>query len=146
MGNGVYNNAGSDSSNTEGTSYTASYGAPADSADDGYGSPSASPSDSYGVPLADSDYEEDTLPQYNNGVYNKGGSASSNDDGTSYTAPSADSYGAPSAASATGDAAAATGYAGPAKKAPTAGSRPITGSYKDPEADILPEYFKSEIN
>merc|ERR1711892_594459 len=204
--NGVYNNAGLDSSKTEGTSYTApfadSYGAPADSADDGYGSPSASPSDSYGVPLADSDYEEDTLPQYNkgvyndggstssatggtsytaptrdsngapsstisdsyglpladsdyeedilpqynNGVYNKGGSASSNDDGTSYTAPSADSYGAPGDSSATGDAAAATGYAGPAKKAPTAGSRPITGSYKDPEADILPEYFKSEIN
>merc|ERR1711892_1062597 len=114
------NNAGSDSSKTEGTSYTApfadSYGAPADSADDGYGSPSASPSDSYGVPLADSDYEEDILPQYNNGVYNNGGSASSSDDGTSYTAPSADSYGAPSAdsygapsdSSATGDAAAAT--------------------------------------
>merc|ERR1712128_144359 len=39
----------------------------------------------------------------------------------------------------------ATGYAGPAKKAQTAGSRPITGSYKDSEADILPEYFKSEI-
>merc|ERR1712106_455834 len=108
-------------------------------------------------------------PQYNNGVYNNAGSGSSSDKGTSYTAPSADSYGGPSAdsygapsadsygapsadsygapgdSSATGDAAAATGYAGPAKKAPTAGSRPITGSYKDPEADILPEYFKSEI-
>merc|ERR1711892_842361 len=203
--NGVYNNAGSDSSKTEGTSYTApsadSYGAPADSAGDGYGSPSASPSDSYAIPLADSDYEEDTLPQYNNGVYNDGGSSSkatggtsytaptsdsygapsstlsdsygsppadsdyeedilpqynngvynnggsgsSNDDGTSYTAPSADSYGAPSDSSATGDAAAANGYTGPVKKAPTAGSRPITGSYKDSEADILPEYFKSEI-
>merc|ERR1711892_1030856 len=211
--NGVYNNAGSDSSKTEGTSYTApfadSYGAPAGSADDGYGSPSASPSDSYGIPLADSDYEEDTLPQYNNGVYNDGGSTSSatggtsytaptsdsygapsstlsdsygspladsdykedilpqynkgvynnggsgtsSQEGTSYTAPSADSYGAPSAdsygapsdSSATGDAAAATGYAGPAQNAATAGSRPIPGSYKDPEADILPEYFKSEI-
>merc|ERR1711892_1282471 len=219
--NGVYNNAGLDSSKTEGTSYTApfadSYGAPADSAGDGYGSPSASPSDSYGIPLADSDYEEDILPQYNkcvyndggytksatsgtsytapnrdsygapsstlsnsygssladsdyeedilpqynNGVYNNAGSGSSSDKGTSYTAPSADSYGAPSAdsygapsadsygalddSSATGDAAAANGYAGPAQKAPTAGSRPITGSYKDPEADILPEYFKSEI-
>merc|ERR1712106_364821 len=100
-------------------------------------------------------------PQYNNGVYNDGKSSSSSTKGTSYTAPSADSYGAPSAdsygapsadsygalddSSATGDAAAATGYAGPAKKATTAGSRPITGSYKDPEADILPEYFKSEI-
>merc|ERR1711892_1388959 len=203
--NGVYNNAGSDSSKTEGTSYTApsadSYGVPADSAGDGYGSPSATHSDSYGIPLSDSDYEEDTLPQYNNGVYNDGGSTSSatggtsytapisdsygapsetisdsygssladsdyeedilpqynngvynnagsgssSDKGTSYTAPTADSYGGPGDSSATGDAAAATGHAGPAKKAPTAGSIPITGSYKDPEADILPEYFKSEI-
>merc|ERR1712106_69711 len=98
--NGVYNNAGLDSSKTEGTSYTApsadSYGAPADSADDGYGSLSASPSDSYGVPLADSDYEEDTLPQYNNGVFNDGRSTSKATGGTSYTAPTFDSYGAPS--------------------------------------------------
>merc|ERR1712106_558912 len=144
--NGVYNDGGSSSSATGGTSYTAP-------TIDSYGAPSSTLSDSYGSPLADSDYEEDILPQYNNGVYNNGGSASSSDDGTSYTAPSADSYGAPSDdsygapgdSSATGDAAAATGHAGPAKKAPTAGSRPITGSYKDPEADILPEYFKSEI-
>merc|ERR1711892_122015 len=136
--NGVYNDGGSASKATGGTSYTAP-------TRDSYGAPSETLSEGYGSPLADRDYEEDILPQYNNGVYNNGGSALSSDDGTSYTAPSADSYGAPGDSFTTGDAAAATGYAGPAKKSPTAGSRPITGSYKDPEADILPEYFKSEI-
>jgi len=174
--NGVYNNADSD-----GTSYTAptddsygapsddSYGAPSDDSygaptDDSYGAPADQASDEYNVEdsdyeedvlpqynngvynpgsesspssgtsytapippsLADSDYEEDTLPQYNNGVYNNGGSVG----GTSYTAPSQDSYGAPTA-----NAAPATGYS----------SQPIPGSYQDPEADLLPEYFKSEI-
>jgi len=168
--NGVYNNADSD-----GTSYTAptddSYGAPSDDSygaptDDSYGAPADQASDEYNVEdsdyeedvlpqynngvynpgsesspssgtsytapippsLADSDYEEDTLPQYNNGVYNNGGSVG----GTSYTAPSQDSYGAPTA-----NAAPATGYSVP--------SQPIPGSYQDPEADLLPEYFKSEI-
>merc|ERR1711892_1581867 len=134
--NGVYNDGGSSSKATGGTSYTAP-------TIDSYGASSSTLSDSYGSPLADSDYEEDILPQYNNGVYNNGGSASSSDDGTSYTAPSADSYGAPSDSSATVDASAATGYAGPANKATTAGSKPITGSYKDPEADIFPEWIRS---
>merc|ERR1711913_168571 len=181
--NGIYNNADS-----EGTSYTApsgdsygapsddSYGAPSDdsyaapsgdsyeapavSADDGYGSPASSDyeddvlpqynngvynpgsessdtsgtsytapsSESYAAPsaLANSDYEQDILPQYNNGVYNNGG--------TSYTAPSSDSYGAAREVSATGNTAPAAGY-----------TVPIPGSYQDPQADILPEYFKSEI-
>merc|ERR1712106_614947 len=136
--NGVYNNGESSSSSTSGTSYTAP-------TSDSYGAPSSTLSDNYGSPLADSDYEEDILPQYNNGVYNNAGSGSSSDKGTSYTTPSADSYDDLDDSSATGDAAAATGHAGPAQKAATAGSRPITGSYKDPEADILPEYFKSEI-
>merc|ERR1711892_1482433 len=128
--NGVYNNAGLDSYKTEGTSYTApsadSYGAPADSAGDGYGSPSANPSDSYGIPLADSDYEEDILPQYNKGVYNDGGSTSSATGGTSYTAPTSDSYGAP--------------------------SETISDSYGSPladsdyEEDILPQYNNGVYN
>merc|ERR1719431_2457120 len=151
--NGVYNNADS-----EGSSYTApsadSYGAPADSVSEEYNSEesddeedvlpqynngvynsgsessptsgtsyTAPTSDDYAPPILDnSDYEEDILPQYNNGVYNNGGSVG----GRSYTAPSPD---APR-----DNTAPATGY-----------SPPVIGSYQDPEADILPEYFKSEI-
>merc|ERR1711874_907164 len=127
---------------SEGTSYTApsgdSYGAPSDDSygapsgdsygapsDDSYGAPAVSADDGYGSP-ASSDYEDDVLPQYNNGVYNNGG--------TSYTAPSSDSYGAAREVSATGNTAPAAGY-----------TLPIPGSYQDPQADILPEYFKSEI-
>merc|ERR1719431_513177 len=94
--NGVYNNADSG-----GTSYTApsgdsygapssdSYGAPSDDSfgtpsDDSYGGTAVSADDGYGSP-AISDYEDDVLPQYNNGVYNPG-SESSDTSGTSYTA------------------------------------------------------------
>merc|ERR1719317_1596787 len=95
----------------------------ADSEGSSYTAPFA---DSYGAPAdpvieenisEESDYEEDVLPQYNNGVYNHGGS----EGGSSYTAPR-------------DDTAPATGY-----------SPPVLGSYQDPGADILPEYFKSEI-
>merc|ERR1719320_378088 len=71
------------------------------SADSGtsYNAPIADSGTSYNAPIADSvyesslpgsDYQEDILPAYNNGVYNDADS-----EGSSYTAPSADSYGAP---------------------------------------------------
>jgi hypothetical protein len=88
------------------------------------------------------DYEEDVLPSYNNGVYNDGST------GENYLAPeAADSYGAP--ADTGYGAPADTGYGAPAETgygAPEATADPALGGYSDPEADILPEYFKSEIS
>jgi len=146
--NGVYNNADS-----EGSSYTApsadSYGAPAD-------------------PVIEenisevSDYEEDVLPQYNNGVYNPG-SESSPTSGTSYTAPTSDDYAPPTLDNSdyeedilpqynngvynNGGSVGGSSYTAPRDNtAPATGySPPVLGSYQDPGADILPEYFKSEI-
>ena len=67
------------------------------------------------------------LPSYNNGVYTDGSS------GDNYAAPVAeDSYSAPLD----------TGYGAPAA---AAAPQPALGGYSDPSADILPEYFKSEI-
>ena len=68
----------------------------------------------------------------------------------SYGAP-AESYGAPSAAPESYGAPASqadTAYGAPADSeydAPSAAASPVPGSYQDPEADLLPEYFKSEI-
>merc|ERR1719206_405878 len=143
--NGVYNNADS-----EGSSYTApsadSYGAPAD-------------------PVIEeniSDFEEDVLPQYNNGVYNPG-SESSPTSGTSYTAPTSDDYAPPTLDNSdyeedilpqynngvynNGGPVGGSSYTAPRDNtAPATGySPPVLGSYQDPGADILPEYFKSEI-
>merc|ERR1719317_1876564 len=146
--NGVYNNADS-----EGSSYTA---------------PSA---DSYGAPgdpvieeniSEESDYEEDVLPQYNNGVYNPG-SESSPTSGTSYTAPTSDDNAPPTLDNSdyeedilphynngvynNGGSVGGSSYTAPRDNtAPASGySPPVLGSYQDPGADILPEYFKSEI-
>lgn len=91
-----------------------------------YGAPPPAPEEEYDETLGQADYEEDVLPTYNNGVYNDGST------GENYLAPeAADSYGAP----------AETGYG-----APEANAEPPLGGYSDPEADILPEYFKSEIS
>jgi hypothetical protein len=99
----------------------ASYAAGA--VDTGYGAP---PPEEYDETLSQADYEEDVLPTYNNGIYSDGST------GDSYSAPAAgDSYSAPLD----------TGYG-----APGAASQPGNGGYTDPEADILPEYFKSEIS
>merc|ERR1719206_1353942 len=146
--NGVYNNADS-----EGSSYTApsadSYGAPAD--------PVIEENNS-----EESDYEEDVLPQYNNGVYNPG-SESSPTSGTSYTAPTSDDYAPPTLDNSdyeedilpqynngvynNGGSVGGSSYTAPRDNtAPATGySPPVLGSYQDPGADILPEYFKSEI-
>merc|ERR1719477_150904 len=146
--NGVYNNADS-----EGSSYTApsadSYGAPAD--------PVIEENIS-----EESDYEEDVLPQYNNGVYNPG-SESSPTSGTSYTAPTSDDYAPPTLDNSdyeedilpqynndvynNGGSVGGSSYTAPRDNtAPATGySPPVLGSYQDPGADILPEYFKSEI-
>merc|ERR1719312_1837572 len=145
---GVYNNADS-----EGSSYTApsadSYGAPAD-------------------PVIEenisevSDYDDDVLPQYKNGVYNPG-SESSPTSGTSYTAPTSDDYAPPTLDNSdheedilpqynngvynNGGSVGGSSYTAPRDNtAPATGySPPVLGSYQDPGADILPEYFKSEI-
>merc|ERR1719206_55665 len=146
--NGVYNDADS-----EGSSYTApsadSYGAPAD--------PVIEENIS-----EESDYEEDVLPQYNNGVYNSG-SESSPTSGTSYTAPTSDDYAPPTLDNSdyeedilpqynngvynNGGSVGGSSYTAPRDNtAPATGySPPVLGSYQDPGADILPEYFKSEI-
>jgi len=119
-----------------------SYGAPSVSPDSSYGAPPVSLDSSYGAPGSvdtsyaagsgddgDYEYEEDILPTYNNGVYNDGTS------GSNYQAPKddpVDSYSAPLN----------TGYGAPASDS---GAPPAPGGYNDPEADILPEYYKSEI-
>ena len=110
-----------------------SYGAPADEsygapADESYGAPG---DESYGAP-ADESYEAPAADNY-------GAPAAAAD---SYGAPAADSYGAPAADSY--GAPAAESYGAPA--AEPVGSSSISGGYKDPSADLLPEYFKSEIN
>merc|ERR1719419_2243419 len=73
--NGVYNNAGTDESESDGTSYVAP-------SDDSYRSPEVSTTASDA-----SIYEEDELPTYNSGVYFDGKTVG----GSSYTAPVADS-------------------------------------------------------
>ena len=95
-----------------------------------YGAPPPPPEEEdYDEALGQADYEEDVLPTYNNGVYNDGST------GENYSAPeAADSYGAP----------VETGYGAPEPTADAA--EPALGGYSDPEADILPEYFKSEIS
>jgi len=122
--NGVYSNGNSDDG--------ASYSAPVADA-------------IYGSPIADSDYEEDILPAYNNGVYNDVRSDSATVEGTSYTAPSPDSYGAPADSADTGYGAPDDSYGAPGGGVSASVSNTIPGSYQDPKADILPEYFKSEI-
>ena len=94
--------------------------------------------DNYGTAVSDSnsssdyEYEEEPLP-----TYNHAGSASS---GSSYkapppaAAPPGDSYGAPAADSA-------VSYEAPRTTIPP----PLIGGYSDPTADLLPEYYKSEI-
>merc|ERR1711881_216867 len=122
------------------TAGQSSYIAPIAS-DSAYSAP-VSPGSSYGAPGSvdtsyaagsgddgDYEYEEDILPTYNNGVYNDGTS------GSNYQAPKddpVDSYSAPLN----------TGYGAPASDS---GAPPAPGGYNDPEADILPEYYKSEI-
>merc|ERR1719317_1652103 len=97
------------------------------SADSGtsYNAPSADSGTSYNAPIADSvyesslpgsDYQEDILPAYNNGVYNNADS-----EGSSYTAPSADSYGAP-------------------------GDPVIEENISDYEEDVLPQYNNGVYN
>jgi len=93
-----------------------------------YGAPPPPPEEEYDETLGQADYEEDVLPTYNNGVYNDGST------GENYLAPeAADSYGAP----------AETEYGAPTA---TGNEADALGGYSDPEADILPEYFKSEIS
>merc|ERR1719317_1397272 len=76
-----------------------SYNAPLADSGASYNAPIADSGTSYNAQITDSvyesslpgsDYQEDILPAYNNGVYNNADS-----EGSSYTAPSADSYGAP---------------------------------------------------
>jgi len=144
---GIYNGGGSKlgSSSSQSASPSTGYAAPL--------------SDNYGGPedQSDDDYEEDTLPSYNNGVYNGGGSRSGSSSGsnldTSYSAPVGDSYGGPSDA-----------YASPSFDSNIASS-PISESYgvsandeygappvnsylppvQDTSDDNLPEYYRSEI-
>ena len=107
-----------------------------------YGAPPPPLEEEYDDTLGQADYEEDVLPTYNNGVYNDGST------GENYLAPeAADSYGAP--AETDYGAPAETDYGAPAETdygAPEAAAEPALGGYSDPEADILPEYFKSEIS
>ena len=92
-----------------------------------YGAPPPPQEEEYDDTLGQADYEDDVLPTYNNGVYSDGST------GENYLAPgAADSYGAP----------AETEYGAPE----AADAEPALGGYSDPEADILPEYFKSEIS
>merc|ERR1719317_217349 len=76
-----------------------SYNAPLADSGASYNAPIADSGTSYNAQITDSvyesslpgsDYQEDILPAYNNGVYNNADS-----EGSSYTAPSADSYGSP---------------------------------------------------
>ena len=114
-----------------GSSYAAgaSYGAPPPP-------PEEEAEEEYDDTLGQADYEEDVLPSYNNGVYTDGST------GENYSAPeAADSYGAPPD---TGYGAPEESYGAPEPVA--AAAEPALGGYSDPEADILPEYFKSEIS
>ena len=78
------------------------------------------------------------MPTYNHAA---SGSSSS---GSSYkappaAAPAADSYGAPAADSS-------SSYEAPRPtNLPATVPPPLSGSYSDPAADLLPEYYKSEI-
>ena len=105
---------------------SAGYGAPADDsygapADDSYGAPA---DDSYGAP-ADDSYGAPAGDSYGAPAGDSYGAPA----GDSYGAPAGDSYGAPADDS----------YGAPAEE-------PLSGGYDDPSADLLPEYFKSEIN
>merc|ERR1719320_715311 len=102
-----------------------SYNTPIADSGTSYNAPSADSGTSYNAPIADSvyesslpgsDYQEEIIPAYNNGVYNDADS-----EGSSYTAPSADSYGAP-------------------------GDPVIEENISDYEEDVLPQYNNGVYN
>ena len=121
--NGVYN-GGSDSASSGGDRYAAPL-APA-------------------IPADSAINQEDVLPSYNNGVYT--GGSSNGPGGGNYVAPASDtassSYSGPQDSGPTFS----DSYGSPSSAPASLYEEPVPGSYQDPEADILPEYHKSEIS
>ena len=96
------------------------------------------------IPADSAINQEDVLPSYNNGVYT--GGSSNGPGGGNYVAPASDtasdSYSGPQDSANTFS----DSYGSPSSAPASLYEEPVPGSYQDPEADILPEYDKSEVS
>ena len=121
-----------------------SYGAPADQS---YGAPPPAAADeSYGAPPPALAAESYGAPQAAESYGAPPPALAAESYGVPPAAPAAESYGAPAAP-------AVESYGAPAAPAVESYGAPaadpvstVPGGYQDPAADLLPEYFKSEIN